>query len=274
MNFGKVSRLLRTEDDDERSYTGSNESFLFDSDEDSEYSPVTSKGLQTYERGIKQIARKPTRVPNLKIQNRNALLARENRKRKKEILESLEKNTMNLQVENRSLHKILKFKDSQIDKLTREVKYLKSVISNRTEIVSILKSLPPIYASTHKKKTIDSENDYSAKSSDTLSCTPSFDNGNESKDPFMSTTTIDDFPSTDLDVVSTDWDEILKNPFSSESDFSEMLESGQSPSVISTEHNYFEKGNLAEQLPGVCLHINDGKVSLEFCAICHYNSSA
>ncbi|KAK4881001.1 hypothetical protein RN001_004320 [Aquatica leii] len=42
------------------------------------------------------------------------------------------------------------------------------------------------------------------------------------------------------------------------------------------EHNYTSKLTsdvLDEELPGVCLHVNKHRVSLEFCAACHNNAS-
>lgn len=282
------------ESEDEVSYNGSNGSngSYIDSEDDCEYSPSNKRARTiTSVSGKSGITRRPTRVPNLKIQNRNALLARENRKRKKEMMDSLEKTVSDLQVQNKKLLKMMKFKDSRTLKLEQEVRYLKSVIANRTEIMSVLNGLksmpmkPPATAAIKDEKKVKKEVTSShATGSDTASCETFDDNGSvkEMDDPFLPVIT-DGFLFTDLEV-NTEWDEILRNPFNSATDFSdiqkldeiELLSPASSPtSEISTEHNYFERTSLMsnESPAGVCVHINSGRVSLEFCSTCHYNST-
>lgn len=100
----------------------------------------------------KSIERLPTRRPNPKISNRNALMARENRRKKKEYLENLEKSVEDTQIENKKLKKILQQKNQRIAKLTQESLYMKSVLANKTEILSLLKTIQgngtPITSST------------------------------------------------------------------------------------------------------------------------------
>lgn len=290
MNFSKKLRstMSHDESDGEISYNGSNGSYV-DSEDDCEYQPNTKRARTiTNVSSNNGIQRRPTRVPNLKISNRNALLARENRKRKKEMMDSMEKTIDDLQVHNRKLQKIMKIKDSQTMKLEQEVRYLKSVIANRTEIVSVLKALPKFPTKT--SAVIGKIKDEIASlphsgSSETATCETFDDNGSVKAlvdDPFLPTIS-DDFLFTDIDVT-TEWDEILRNPFSSGTDFSEMsklddvelLSPASSPlSEISTEHNYFEKASLNNNDlgAGVCVHINSGRVSLEFCSTCHYNAT-
>lgn len=88
-----------------------------------------------------KVQRNPTRRPNPKISNRNALLARENRRRKKEHVESLEKEVDELKECNGKIRKALRKKSKLVEQLTRERNYLKSVIANRTGIMAILKSV-------------------------------------------------------------------------------------------------------------------------------------
>lgn len=288
MNFSKKLHSTASHDgsDDEYSYNGSNGSF--DSDEDCEYQPNEKRMKRTITNvnGSNGIQRKPTRIPNLKIQNRNALLARENRKRKKEMMDTLERSVSGLQTQNKKLLKMMKLKDSRTLKLEQEVRYLKSVIVNRTEIVSVLKSLPKFPAAQGLKaedKKMCEKASLTNTASDTASCETFDDNGSlKAMDPFLPMIS-DDFLFTDLDVV-TEWDEILKNPFNSVTEFSDIskfndmgvLSPASSPlSDISTEHNYFEKTSLmsSESGAGVCVHINSGRVSLEFCSTCHYNAT-
>lgn len=89
----------------------------------------------------KCIQRKPTRRPNPKIFNRNALMARENRRKKKEHLETLERDIEMFRMENASLKKSLKSKTTFVTKLKQEQLYLKSVIANKTEIMALLKTI-------------------------------------------------------------------------------------------------------------------------------------
>lgn len=89
----------------------------------------------------RKLLRNPTRRPNPKISNRNALLARENRKKKKEHVENLEKEVDELNKCNGRIRKALKKKCKLVDELMRERNYLKSVIANRTGIMAVLKSV-------------------------------------------------------------------------------------------------------------------------------------
>lgn len=296
MNFSKKLRTSKSYDgsDDEISYNDSNGSYI-DTDEDCEYQPTSKRARTTTNVSNNGITRRPTRVPNLKIQNRNALLARENRKRKKEMMDSLEKTVSDLQVQNKKLLKMVKLKDSQTSKMEQEIRYLKSVITNRTEIVSVLKALPkfPMKISAikeeMKEEKLKPKDDFARSTgtetgSETASCETFDDNGSVQAldDPFLPTIT-DDFLFSDLEVA-TEWDQILRNPFNSATDFTVMqklddidiLSPASSPmSEISTEHNYFEKTSLmsSDSGAGVCVHINSGRVSLEFCSTCHYNAT-
>ncbi|XP_055585752.1 uncharacterized protein LOC129738555 isoform X2 [Uranotaenia lowii] len=114
-----------------------------DSDED-ENCGSRKKGVAPAAGSIddgEKVHRNPTRRPNPKISNRNALLARENRRRKKERLEHLEKEVEGLRDDNGRIRKLLKKKDLLVKQLTQERNYLKSVIANRTGIMAILKSI-------------------------------------------------------------------------------------------------------------------------------------
>ncbi|XP_053694007.1 uncharacterized protein LOC128741900 isoform X2 [Sabethes cyaneus] len=88
-----------------------------------------------------KLERNPTRRPNPKISNRNALLARENRRRKKEHVESLEKELDKLKHVNRVIRKEMKKKTRAVEQLMREKNYLKNVIANRTGIMRVLDAI-------------------------------------------------------------------------------------------------------------------------------------
>lgn len=87
------------------------------------------------------IQRKPTRRPDPQIFNRNALMARENRMKKKQHLETLEHDVDSLKQENQSLRKLLKQRSTMVYKLRDERLYLKSIIANKTSIMSLLKTI-------------------------------------------------------------------------------------------------------------------------------------
>lgn len=119
-----------------------------DSDDQSQASPAkkrcTAEGVALSYKMTKEEAklqRNPTRRPNPKISNRNALLARENRRRKKEHVENLEKQLDEMREHYGKIRKTLKKKTKLVDQLTRERNYLKSVIANRTGIMAVLKSV-------------------------------------------------------------------------------------------------------------------------------------
>lgn len=269
-------------EEDDASYDGSS----IDSDDDCEYAPSKKRKTIANVEGAGRVQRRPTRVPNLKIQNRNALLARENRLRKKLMMEELESAAQEMENENKKLLKMMKLKDRKNEELIKEVRYLKSVIANRTEIVSVLKSLPK--ATSPAKKSLKVEEALSYASSDTLSIKEDIDNGIKD-DPFLPSN-IDDFLfSPDLDFA-TEWDQILRQPFNSATDIPNLDVTNSPPSSpssssgISTEHNYshydekilesIDQEHIEDDGAGVCVHINRGKVSLEFCAVCHNNSTS
>lgn len=119
-----------------------------DSDEDSSLGKrrrvsggVVSASRKRKAEEERKLLRNPTRRPNPKISNRNALLARENRKKKKEHVDSLEKEVDELKKRNGRIRKALKKKCKLVDQLMRERNYLKSVIANKTGIMAVLKSV-------------------------------------------------------------------------------------------------------------------------------------
>lgn len=82
--------------------------------------------------------RGPSKRPCL---NKNALMARENRLRKKAYLEKLENKLSFYQQENKNLVNIIKKQTIDIKRLSSEVAYLKSVLNNNTSITALLKTI-------------------------------------------------------------------------------------------------------------------------------------
>lgn len=293
---------------------------------------------------LKSIERMPTRRPNPKICNRNAVMARENRRKKKEYLEGLQKDVDQFQSENKKLRKLLGARNNMIAKLTHESMYLKSVLANKTEIMALLKTIqgsripitssalsfvtdPHPYNSSNNDMKREKMQSYECSSSGcspasaSSICSPSpytedeKENGtnwldsiiSNHDDPFLTTALIDpnslftdfDFPAgNDLQ-----WESLLNHNsgLKSSSDQSsfmipELLNiddcdilSTNASHNVNHEHNYFNNPVKSAKVDdesrstasptinnesgiGVCLHVNNGKVSLEFCSACHSNS--
>lgn len=253
--------------------------------------------------GQQKIERRPTRRPDPKVSNRNALLARENRRRKKELVAQMENQFTEIKDENKNLKKLLKKQNRVIQKLNLEKSYLRSVLSNRTEIVDLLKTLKQGKNTTLTSSVFDNiktefQNPIApASSTSSIASSASSDNDGTYRDPLLSETCIfyedqnslftdfshyerssSGFASIDDDLNG--WGNILHdNNFDFNRDISD----------IQSEHNYtnntyveedkdVKKMTNSSQLndgkPGVCLHISSGKISLEFCGTCHINAQS
>lgn len=179
--------------------------------------------------------RMPTRKPDPKISNRNAIMARENRRKKKEQMEILEASVEKTQLENRKLKKMLRDQSDQISKLTHESLYLRSILANKTEILSLLKCIQgnrtPITSSALNFVTYNDykRNETASQSFDMHSCGDSTTSGKspayssitshidddkengivmtKCTDPFLSNTMLlsdtNNFISTDFDSIQT-----------------------------------------------------------------------
>lgn len=241
-------------------------------------------------RGIK---RKPTRRPDPKVTNRNALMARENRRKQKENVTRLEIENQELSDKNCELQKLLKAKDKNIRETQREVMHLKSIIANRTQIYQILSSLQhaklPMTSSlsnfsTTREKSPASEST-SAASSGYESPNMNLTNNNGTVDDWLTDLgapaidnllTFTDYE-MDTNALNVDWDlgdsdAILSELTSAasevkvEEDSSDMFGFGVTDKTdkIQNEHSYSENKD-----PGLCVHISNQRVSLEFCGRCH-----
>lgn len=271
--MAKSSRSSSNSDfheDDYHSFSGSYTCTESDEDWKSEYNPST-KRLKTYKLCNETVVeRRPTRVPNKNITNRNALLARENRKRKKEEMEQLQNENAELEAENRKLIKVMKKKDAQLAKLVQEIKYMKSVIANRTTIGSLLKSISQNCIAFPNAAICHQYDSVSTASDETLSCS---ENG-KAQDPFLSflSAPTDNISLPEFDV-ETDFSELLKFPEPDFNDSPSSMLGIENKSCIDHNYSYDKEKETVEDQPGICLHINSGRVSVEFCASCSSNSS-
>lgn len=151
----RFSPIYKNDDDfsdDETIYSDEMES---DSELGAPHTGNKSKRLETYQSTGDQfhnrtklassskplIKRMPTRKPDPKVSNRNAIMARENRRKKKEHMEILLKTVEDTQNENKKLKKMLSIRNSTISKLTQESLYLRSILANKTQIMSLLRCI-------------------------------------------------------------------------------------------------------------------------------------
>lgn len=277
-----------TEDAEEMIYSGSENKDTDISDSDQDFSPKaenvstrTSKRLETFKNVTQRkvpesIPRQPTRVPNPKVTNRNALLARENRKRKKEMMDTLEQAVEKHQMANKKLKKALKSKDEKIQELEKQCAYFKSILANKTEIMQVIRSLnnsrtASALPATKSTKTVPIAANYTPPQSYTSSCSPHStysddidqDYGSVISDPFLSDYLNTDSLFTDLiDSKISHWDDTLIAPLSDV--YLPVPAASQEIEVTNNNNNVTS--------PGICVHLNSGKMSIEFCASCHYNS--
>lgn len=289
----------------EASDTESNDDISYNSDDDyMEQTQQNIKRLKTKSGGgIKKqqntkikIERMPTRRPDPKVSNRNALLARENRKRKKELVQNLENQFDEIKNENSNLKKMLKKQNNVIQKLNQEKLYLRSIISNRTEILSVIKAIKntkiPITSSAFNFETDDGISNTSPSS--TMS-SPNYNTTEENgtyNDPWITQASYIDeqnFLFTDLNyinstsslshldafnIMSTEnlngWENLLSIN-SNLDNINDIDNNG-----IASEHNYTNNHTKNHENntkdPGVCLHVSCGRVSLEFCSSCNNNA--
>ncbi|XP_066151209.1 CREB/ATF bZIP transcription factor-like isoform X2 [Euwallacea fornicatus] len=236
--------------------------------------------------------RKPTRTP--KCFSKNALMARENRLKKKMYINSLEQQLSVLRNENKKLSDNVNSQASTIEELRNEVKYLKSILANSEGIGKLIKA-------------INLCTDMSVSSSiDDKSCRTTRDVP-IAKKPVPEMTERKTF-NTKFDITRHPWEETnLNEPYENyptpestdsyygSSEFNELNNDGllldidipiemeseelldmidertlDSPIVplaapIKTE---LEVKIKEEEDVGVCLHVSKNKVSLEFCPSC------
>lgn len=257
-----------------------------ESDSGSEiYQPATkSRKLQGDIENItpkyQNTTRKPTRLP--KVHSRNAIMARQNRIRKKKYMEDLEKQVELLKSQVNVLKTVTSNQSRAIMNYRKEVKYLKSVLSNQS---TICKLLQPIQESIQKGKVpVQKQSNDSVVNSDVF-LNLGIENETKSVYPdWPSPNSIDEITVTDdflQDTIPCGNISPSNIPDPADFDISDdnfpiFDESLVSSRKICDEHNYtsfdFNKADTtddSEEDVGVCLHISKQRVSLEFCNLCN-----
>ncbi|KZC14841.1 hypothetical protein WN55_07418 [Dufourea novaeangliae] len=122
-------------DEDDDTYESKYKLRLRDSLRNQQQSHVSENEtpLETRKRG-----RGPSKRPCL---NRNALMARENRLRKKAYVEKIENKLSFYQQENKNLISVIRKQGIDIKRLSTEVAYLRSVLNNNTSLSALLKTI-------------------------------------------------------------------------------------------------------------------------------------
>lgn len=256
--------------------------------------------------------------------SRNAILARENRLKKKLYLDDLEGQISSLKTQNRKMKITLGTQSSYITDMESELNYLRSVLANSKEISLLLNTVHsrtglPVSTSLKNNNcdfVSEGRNQISAKRMPIARKTAwSYENthddimpGNEQRDIPTPPTSVCSAasPSYDvdspmspfnLDVTSYFSDDDLPialndvglSPYMSVDDLmsNEPLpridehptESAKSAKNAFLDHNYSSKLFTETVEPktghfGVCLHISNKKVSLEFCSQCNKKATA
>lgn len=240
--------------------------------------------------GSTKIAPRQGRRPSTRpCPTRNAALARANRQKKKEYLDQLENNFTNSENKNRKLNNIVAKQKIDIQRLTAEVSYLKNILNNNSSITSLLKSMNQalgknnnsnINNNQNNKTNIMNNNNKSeqrpaslveAKGNSTIS--PLFD-----EDYMLHSANIFDVEGisdpSDIDLSPFEGDDMIypaefMDTGVEDSDFDKLLAPSCNNECSLLDTDLFD--NLGST--GVCLHINSGKVSIEYCSICQLNSN-
>ncbi len=200
--------------------------------------------------------------------SKNALLARENRLKKKRYINGLEENLSAAKKENQYLVDKLKEKDSTIDELQKEILYFKSILANVQEISGLIKtikqdssipmstSLRPTTYPLKRRAAVElsviegSKKIKMERTSESSSGTSTIHDEDDCYDWMPSSPMCP----TQLDAESLD---VLSN-------FSE-----EDINLFGDDTLLPEMTRQAVPLPaGVCLHVFNKQMSLEFCVTC------
>nr|CAI5866540.1 unnamed protein product [Callosobruchus analis] len=232
---------------------------------------------------IKNATKTSTRGRKPKCFTKNAMMARENRLKKKMYISKLEQDVDLLRKENKNLTAVVDNQSMLISDLRKEVKYLKSVIANSSDIGCLIRAINqntslPLRTSLDKKpcqstedianpvQTTVKQNLHPWEEKPVYPCYPTPEDDSHS---LCSEQNIDDTLTSDL----FDLEFPIEMP---DEDLLKDLTFDEKNVPMMEEHNYTnnnDKENIEEENVGVCLHVNKHRVSLEFCPTCSENAS-
>lgn len=242
----------------------------------------------------KKSGRKPTRTP--KCFSKNALMARENRRRKKQYIADLEGQVSALKTENKKLSSIVENQSFMINELKKEAKYLKSVIANSEGIGKLIRAINsttgmPVSSSISKQ--LANSRNHNNKSPVVTQLVPELSQWVQKHPWEERSNAYANYPTPDSSnsyYSNPDFDELnnegllLDLDLPLEMNNEELLDmidekALESPMLPMADHNYHnpvkyeqDSSNNADDV-GVCLHVSNNNVSLEFCPTCSENAS-
>ena len=190
--------------------------------------PTTKANVQFAKGNGKQLS-DDTEQAIIERNKKNAVAARENRQKKKKFVEGLQNDVAKLKEENKTLKTRNESMSKMVIKLSDEVKYLRSVLANESTISLLLKSV----AATPG-----------------ISLTSSLVQSSGSKGE-----------ETDRESTNRKQGERQYVTRSRK----RQSDGHQSQDVVDSTPSKKSRGTTPG---GVCLHVNNGKVSLELCAKC------
>lgn len=213
----------------------------------------------------------PKRKPT--CSSKNALMARENRRRKKMYVTNLEDNVASLRRDNKRLSLIVDSQSSHITELKKEVKYLKSVIANSSDISMLIRNIHQssgMSVSSSLDENLSLKNSYIPKPEqlvDQKSIQINQDElskrGQSESSKYAYSSVSNDFGDElfeDLDIpLDLPNQNLLSDVFFVPED-----------KTIFRDHDYTlaDVGSYSRDDVGVCLHVSKHHVSLEFCPNC------
>ncbi|XP_018321885.1 uncharacterized protein LOC108734731 isoform X1 [Agrilus planipennis] len=220
-----------------------------------------------------------------KCYSRNAIMARENRLKKKIYMQNLENENNRLKSENRSISAKLTKQSDVIIHLEREVNYLKGILANSSDLrqlmkninictgMSVTSSLQNVYVS-QEEKCFNSSKFVHQESVDTNFKTPLLSSATVLPDYHHSTASEDDlFKTSELtdDLSSCLEDGLFSDVIIPTKNLDSEPEESNCDAL--NEHNYTISNEFEERNGGICLHVSQHRVSLEFCSICNENAA-
>ncbi|KAI4459615.1 bzip transcription factor [Holotrichia oblita] len=241
-NKFEIDTSTSYEDSDENEYIPDNKKLKFCED-DQNIDRVTEKDIHV---------RLPTRQP--KCFTKNAVMARQNRLRKKKYMQDLESQVSKLKHENKSLSSILNNQSKLIVELRRELKYTKSVLANSSDISKLL-------------RLINNNTGMSVSTSlnSSLSLTSNCLSKKGTRASVGEATDLDDsLLIPDLGLFYEDFNEAAVG-------IKGTITEPRHSNIALKEHNYTTL-DCHDEDAGVCLHVSKHRVSLEFCSICSNNA--
>lgn len=240
------------------------------------------------------VKRRPTRQP--KCFSKNAMMARENRLKKKLYIESLEKEVAALKAENKKIASLVENQSFLISELRKEIRYLKSILANSADISRLIRC---IHESTGMSVSTSLDDSLTLKQSPVSKQSNSSSNGKTppnlwDENSVSSPESQGQVPEENIDMLLDD--DVLRHPENLLNESSDILpltdndydfalpfpmqeereQQLQQQQVDVKDHSYSIKKEGGEEETddvGVCLHVSNHRVSLEFCPTCSENAT-